>query len=165
MVLGPDQIDQQTGVGIKEAKAKRVSDYLSYELLVESDSWLTDEHKNCHILAAWGVSFKEVYYDPITKQNCSELIPPTDIVINKNTFSLDKAKRITIRLYMTKNEILEKMNSNQFLPVDFEKLKSQSMDNAKKENDSQEENPVYEILKQYCYYDLDNDGYRQCTIN
>src|SRR5690349_20419536 len=38
-VLGPDP------TGIKAQKAKAVSDFFSYELLVDSDTWLMESHK------------------------------------------------------------------------------------------------------------------------
>lgn len=170
-VLGPDtepdvdiKTGQPTGYGKKEKRAKRVRDFLSYELLIESDSWLLDQHKMCHILASWGMAFKKVYYDPFLKKNCSELISPEDIIINQATPSLDRCRRITIRRYMTKNEIIEKQKANYFLDFDLDILDVHSttaMDNVSKENDSREKQPIFEILEQFCYYDLDDDEYEE----
>lgn len=148
-----------TGLGVKESKAKRISDFLSYEMLIESDTWLPDQHKLCHILAAWGMAFKEVYYDKVLETNCSEVLAPEDVIINHNITSLDRTNRITIRLYMTKNQIIERIRSGEFLDVDLDLMSSHMMDNLDRENDSRESQPVYEILKQYCYYDLDDDEY------
>lgn len=146
----------------KAAKAKRVSDFLSYELLIDSDSWLEDEHRLCHIVAGWGVGFKYVYYDPTTKKNCSELIPPEDIIINNNHYGpLNKAPRITIRQYLTQNDIISKIRTGYFLDVDFNEIESNKSDNTARENNSQEINPVVEVLKQICWYDLDGDDYKE----
>lgn len=165
-VLGQDFVDPNTGLGVKEQKAKRVSNFLSYEMLVESSTWLTDEHKLNTIVAAWGIGFKEVYYDPISKKNCSELLPPEDVIINNNVTSLEKAPRITIRKYLTANEIESRIRSGEFNEIDLTKINTTIADNRAHQNDSRDETPVYEFLKQYTYCDLDEDGYDEpyCVI-
>lgn len=146
----------------KAEKARRVSDFLNYELLIESDSWQEDEHRLCHIVAAWGVGFKEVYYDPATKKNCSELLSPEDVIINNNLYgSIDKARRITIRQYLTKNDIIEKQRTGYFLDMDIDTLVANHVDNPTRMNNAQERDPVIECLKQFCYIDLDDDGYAE----
>ncbi len=166
-VIGEDQVitdpntGQSTGMGVKETAAKKLSDDASYELLVKSDTWLPDQHKLCHMLAAWGMAFKELYYNSERQETCFELVSPDDIVINKNETSLEKCRRITRRIYLTKNDIVEKQRSGQFLEFDLDKLKTSMVDNKNKENDSREESPIYEILRQFCYIDLDDDGYEE----
>lgn len=167
-VLGKDQpeIDPQTqqptGFGIKEQKAKRISDYYNYKFLIKSDSWLADEHKLCHIVSGWGTGFKRVYHDPVTNENCSEVIPPEDVIINHNTISLDKCRRITIRHYLTKNDIIEQQRAGLFLDIDLDKLDHHTTDNEDQQNDSRDKHPVYEFLQQFRYLDLDDDDYEEC---
>ncbi len=167
VVLGDDQpainpqTGQPTGKGIKETKADSVTDFLSYEKLIESDSWLLEEHKICTILSAWGMAFKECYYDHATDRVCDEFIPPEDVIINHNTISLNKCRRITIRKYFTKNDIMEHVLSGTFLDIDPDELSHDLMDNESQQNDSREINPGYEVLKQYCYLDLDDDDYAE----
>src|SRR6185437_12859647 len=160
---GPQQQQPQVKLEwVKAEKAKRVSDFLSYELLIESDSWLEDEHRLMGIVSAWGVGFKELYYDASIQKNCSELIPPEDVIINNNLYGpLENARRITIRKYLTKNDIIEKIRAQEFLDFDFDELESNEMTNNAHQNDSKESNPVIEFFKQLCYIDLDNDGYEE----
>lgn len=147
---------------VKSAKAKRVSDFMSYELLIESDSWLEDEHRLNNIVASWGTGFKQVYYDPNTNKACSELLSPEDVIINNNLFgALDKCRRYTIRQYLTKNEIVEKIHADYFLDIEFQDIQSNLMDNKAHENAQDELNPVVECLRQFCYLDLDKDGYEE----
>jgi chaperonin GroES len=165
-ILGKDEpiVDPQTGQPIpglykKKEKASRVSSFLNYEKLIESDTWLKDTHKLCHIVASWGTAFRQVYYDPITKKNCSDLIAPEDVIINHNISCLEKAPRITIRHYLTKNDMVSYQRSGYFLDLNLENLESGTNDGQK--NDSRELMPVHEFLCQLCYLDLDEDGYAE----
>jgi chaperonin GroES len=150
-VLGPDPNNQ------KEDKAKRVSDFLSFDLLVESDTWLLDKHKLLTGLSAWGVAFQRIYYDPVDKVNVIENIPQEQVVINTNIQSLKKAPRITVIHYLSKNDLLEKIRNGEFCEIDLEELDRYG--NQVTNQDSQEPNPIFELHEQATYIDLDNDGY------
>jgi hypothetical protein len=163
-VLGDDsqpevnpQTGQPTGNNVKAAKAARVSSYLNYEFLIESDTWLKDMHKACHILSSWGTSFMQVTYDPVYKKNNHELIEPEHVIINHNTNSLEKAPRITIRHYLTKNDVIQNIRAGFFLDVDLDCLDTQPNDGE--QSNSEDDHPVHEFLCQTCYIDLDDDGY------
>lgn len=156
-VLGPDP------QGIKAAKAEQVSNFFSYDLLVDSDSWLKESHKLIHMVCAWGTGYRKLHFDVGQDKVLSEVISPEDVIINSNTSSIDKSRRITVRNFMTKNEITEYVRSDRFLDVDIDSLKSG--DNREEDlQDLQDTNPVYEILEQFCYIDLDEDGYEEPYI-
>jgi hypothetical protein len=155
-VLGPDP------EGIKAAKAATVSAFFSYDLLIDSDSWLKESHKLIHMVSAWGTGYRKLYFDEGQDKVLSEVLSPEDVVINSNTASLDKARRITIRNYMTKNEIIEYIRSNKFSEVDVDTFKIGVA--ADENQDITDTNPVYEILEQLCYIDLDEDGYEEPYI-
>lgn len=156
-VLGPDP------QGIKAEKARNVSDFFSYDLLVDSDSWLKESHKLIQMLCAWGTAYRKLYYDNNQDKVLSEVISPEDVIINANTSSIDKARRITVRNFMTKNQIIENIRSEKFLDIEIEDLKA---GDSREEDgrDLQDTNPVYEILEQFCYIDLDEDGYEEPYI-
>lgn len=154
-VLGPDPD------GLKAIKAKMVSDFFSYDLLVDSKSWLKESHKLIQMLCAWGTAYRKLYFDENQDKVLSEVISPEDVIINSNTSSIDKSRRITIRNFMTKNEIVEQIRSDRFLDVDVDKLKVGPSSTDEDLQDLQDTNPVYEILEQFCYLDLDEDGYEE----
>ena len=151
-VLGPDP------QGIKQEKARMVSEFFSYELLVDSDSWLKESHKLLQMVAAWGTGYRKPYYDDNLDKALSFVVNPEDVVINSNTSCLEKARRITVKNYMTKRDIVEYVRSDKFLDVDVEELKTGEEEDGR---DLQDSNPVYEILEQFCYMDLDDDGYEE----
>jgi chaperonin GroES len=150
-VLGPDPD------GTKAAKAKSVGDFFSYELLVDSDSWLLESHKLIQMLCAWGTAYRKLSYDDNQDKVLSEVISPEDVIINANTTCIEKARRITVRNYMTKNQIIEHIRADKFLDIDLDELTA-SMSEKDEVGDV---NPVYEILEQFCYIDLDEDGYEE----
>lgn len=150
-VAGPD-VD-----GVKAQKASAISNFFSYELLIDSNSWLKEAHKLIMMFCAWGTAYKKLYFDEGQDKVLSEVISPEDVIINTNTSSIDKARRITVRNYLTKNQIIEYVRAGRFLDVE-DKIDSFNTD----EHD--EVNPVYEILEQFCYIDLDEDGYEEPYI-
>lgn len=158
-VLGPDP------AGIKAQKAKIVSDFFSYDLLVDSDSWLLESHKLIQMLCAWGMAYRKPYYDESRDKVLSDVISPEDVVINSNTSCIEKARRITVKNYVTKNEITEYIRSERYLDVDIDRLKAGPSEVEENElQDLLDTNPVYEILEQFCYIDLDEDGYEEPYI-
>lgn len=156
-VLGPDPD------GMKAMKAEKVSSFFSYDLLIDSDSWLKESHKLIGMVCAWGTGYRKLYFDEGQDKVISEVLSPEDVIINSNTASIDKARRITIRNYMTKNEIVEFIRADRFSEVDVDKLTVGTAED-KDGSDTTDTNPVYEILEQFCYIDLDEDGYEEPYI-
>lgn len=156
-VLGPDPD------GAKAAKAEAVSNFFSYDLLVDSDSWLKESHKLIQMYCAWGMGYRKPYYDENQDKVLSEVLSPEDVIINSNTTCIEKSRRITVRNYMTKREITEFIRADKFVDVDIDSLKA-GYNREEDCQDLQDNNPVYEILEQFCYLDLDEDGYDEPYI-
>jgi len=152
-VLGPDQDGQ------KQQLATRMTDFASYSFLLESKVWLKDTHKLCAIVSSWGTAFRQVYFDHRTKRVCDEVLCPEDVIINHNTTSLEKARRITIRSWMTQNELVEMSRAGVFCDIDTDDLEKRH--DEQENGDSREIQPNLEILGQFLYIDLDDDGYAE----
>lgn len=157
-VLGPDPD------GTKAQKAEIISNFFSYDLLIDSDSWLKESHKLIHMVCAWGTGYRKLRFDVGQDKVLSEVLSPEDVIINANTASIDKARRITIRNFMTRNEITEHIRGNRFSDVEIDDLKAGSTGDSEDIRDLEDTNPVYEILEQFCYIDLDEDGYEEPYI-
>lgn len=163
-VLGKDspEIDpvtqQPTGMGIKAAKSKRVTDYMNYKILIKSKTWLTEEHKLNSIVASWGTGFKRVKYNYITDCAESELLDPENVIINHNVSSLNRAPRITILQCMYANDIVCKQRAGEYLDIDLSLFDTSNVENDDHESDPRDPNKTYEFLEQFCWMDLDEDG-------
>lgn len=175
-IIETDRIVKVLPVGddpqeLKRDRAERVSAHMSYQRLVQSDTWEPDTDKLLHMLPIVGVCFRKVYYDAVSGIIESDLCSPQDIVVNHTVSGLDKAYRITHRYTLNKNEIIEKIRSNYFIDFDIEKSDKMvdtsldwdtSLDSG--EYSKEEDNVVLEFLEQHTYLDLDGDGYEEPWI-
>lgn len=144
--------------GVKLRRAKRVSDYMSYQLSCESHDWEDNTDKLLQVLPVLGTVFKKTYYDASEKRNVSLLCVPDKIVVNYDTQSLESARRITHILMMYKNDIIERQRRGIF-------TKDIDVDMLKPSDDSTDDTdyPI-DLLEQHCFLDLDGDGYKEPYI-
>lgn len=158
--------------GSKSDRAERVSAHMSYQRLVQSDTWEPDTDKLLHMLPVIGTCFRKVYYDPIDEVCQSDLCDPSDIVVNHNIASLEKAQRVTHRYLLNKNEVIEKMRSKYYIDMDVERMCGRSpeptkwdtaLDDTNTKNEFDGDMQI-EFLEQHMYCDLDGDGYAEPWI-
>lgn len=153
------------------SKANTISQHMSYQLLYEVKGWEEDMDKLCYILPIIGTCFKKIYYDPVNKTNCSELVLPKNLVVNYWAKSLENARKTHI-LYYTPNRIQELINNDFYLDVKETKdpgnmFRSETTDVATKNlpNDSGDDMFTPRIiLEQHTLLDLDKDGYMEPYI-
>lgn len=149
--------------GSRAARAKRISSYMSYQLLEESESWEEETDKLLIMLPIIGTVFRKTYYDSINKHNCSELCNPQDIVIHNSARSLETARRVSHRLLMYSNDILERINAGIYSDIDIKLLGATNVD-PKLGVDEQDPDKLNEAIEQHTYWDLDGDGYKEPYI-
>lgn len=147
-VQGPDPTGEQT------KRAKRISDYMNYQLLEEYSDWEENTDRLLNIVLTVGVGWKKIYYNPIEKRNISELCTHEDVVINHEIASLDKAQRISHIMHLSTRDLVESMRADLFCEIDSEEL-----DQGLTEGED-----FHEVIEQHRYLDLDNDGYSEPYI-
>ena len=159
--------------GMKNARAKRISKFMSYQLMKQMKGWDEQMDKLLLILPIVGTCFKKSYWDSVKKRNCSHLIMPKDLVVNYWAKSLEEAERKTERIEMPKRVVQERKNAGIFSKVDLAPPTSQSPSAAsgmKQENLQQltpgkdDRTTPYVILEQHTFWDLDEDGYDEPYI-
>ena len=102
----------------KHLKCKRADDlaaHMSYQLLGQSNHWVTDTDQLLMMLPLMGIVFRKSFYNSIIKQPDSKLVSPLDVIVNMAATSLESAQRITHRFSMSANEIMENMNAGLFI--------------------------------------------------
>lgn len=159
--------------GMKTARAQRVENHMSFQILEEDEAWESEMDKVLITQPILGCAFKKTYFDPIKKHNISEYILPKDLVVNYWTKSLETAPRITHVLYMSKNDVYERVVRGLWLEMTEERPAEKIggglqnvQDKAQGLNSPQsiDTSTPYEILEHHCFLDLDGDGYGEPYI-
>lgn len=155
--------------GTKTERAIRVGKHMSYQLLEQMDDWEEEMDRLLFALPIVGCMFKKTYYSGVLQKNISELVYPTELVVNYWAKNLEEAERVTHVLRLTDNDIYERVQEGLYL--DQELSKAVELDQDKTVTDKQfnaevpnDDTLTYRILEQHCYLDLDQDGYKEPYI-
>lgn len=149
-VVGRDKENQ------KYEQARRVGQYMSWQLIKSLKEWMPDTDKLLHVLPVVGHLFRKLFYDPSLKRVSSQLIMPDKLCINYTASSLETARRITHILDNThRNTVVSNQRAGIWLDVE---LHAEPVEN---EPDTEE---YYCFLEQHKYLDLDDDGYEEPYI-
>ena len=166
-VIGDDPTGQ------KDARAHRVSQHMSYQILEEDLNWEAEMDRVLISQPIVGCAFKKSYFDPILKHNVSENILAKDFVVNYWTKDLATSPRVTQIQYMSRNDIYERVARGLFVKMteimpaavpQSNLTLSQNKAQGMQAPDSIDESTPYEILEQHTYIDLDGDGYAEPYI-
>jgi len=137
--------------GLKFKKGGRVCDYLNYKLLDEDSSWWDEHDKLLHVVSAIGTAFTKTCYNPLTGKVESKLINYRDIIVNNSAPSLDEAARISHRVMMSKNAVIQGIRSGFYSDVELSSMMA----------DDETKGPEIEFIEQHCLLDLDGDDYEE----
>ena len=138
-------------------KAQRISSFMSFQLLSLMEDWEEGVDQLLFTLPAIGCVFKKSYFDSIERKSVSQIVFADDLVVNYFAESLERAPRVTHRIYLYHNEIVERINSGIFIKFDVSELGQAASD---KTADVDEDTP-HLFLEQHRWYDLDGDGYQE----
>lgn len=150
--------------GSKEQRARRVSEHMSYQLLVESDDWEAALDKLLPMLSVVGTVHKKTWFDPINNRNVSELCNYDELIINNSVKSLEDARRVSHVLHMHKNTILEYIRAGLYSDKVIERLFSDTQNDTDDVPAIDLHQEFHEVVEQHCYFDLDRDGYEEPYI-
>lgn len=146
--------------GSKFDRAQRICEFMSFQVLNDMVDWEEGVDQLLFTLPAIGCAFKKSYFDSLERRNVSELVFADDLIVNYFAESLERAPRITHRIYLYHNEIVERINSGVFTQFDIAELGQATSD---KTSNTDNETP-HLFLEQHRWYDLDGDGYQEPYI-
>lgn len=148
-VMGADPM------GEKSAKADRVSQHMSYQLLYEVENWEGDMDTLLHQIPIIGCSFKKIYeHDGEQAGFCNDLVSAFDLVVNQRAKSLETVPRITHVFPLYPHEIEERRRSGYFLDEELPGVGT----------DSNDTDAPHMFLEQHRYWDADGDGIKEPWI-
>ena len=163
--------------GMRQLRADRVEEHMSYQILEEDEDWESEMDKVLITQPIIGCAFKKTYHDPVRKINVSENVLAKDLVVNYWTKSLETAPRVTHVLQMSKNEIYERVARGLWDDVGEERpqqssgiIQNNNLQNAQDKaqgmsppQPTDTSTPI-EILEHHCHIDFDDDGYEEPYI-
>ncbi len=166
-VYGDDHDGQLNDAG------QLISQHMSWQIFSEDEDWEEEQDKLFLVEAILGCAFKKSYFDKSSGRNNSELVMPSDLVVNYWTSDLDTAPRITHIRYVSRNDIIEKERQGVYCKDDEDgygtiqkpellgplaMVRDQTQGTTPDMSDH--EQPVI-LLEQCCWMDLDSDGYKE----
>lgn len=153
IVIGKDP------TGEKYEKGERVSNYMSYQLMHDMDSWEEDMDKMLMMLPVVGTMFKKTWYDPSEDKVKSCVVLPKNLVVNNWAKSLHNVERISEVIEMSPRLVQERKNQDLFIDVDLGTPRSMEGDYT-----AQDDTTPYTLVEQHTFYDDDDDGYAEPYI-
>lgn len=160
--------------GRKTKAAKRVSNYMTWQLLEGDEYWVEDHDKALLVQAIMGCAFKKTWWDPLRRKVTSRLVFPQDLVVNywcKN--EVDAAPRATHVIPMSSNDIYARVSSGKYIGYDSDERAFSNMEpditpmeEATIAREGVERPPLdrttpHEMLEQLTWLDMDEDGYEE----
>jgi len=166
LISGTDIVRMRTtgqDDGKKAARAKRVSQHMSYQVLEEDEDWEEEMDRLLITLPIVGCSFKKSYFDKSKGYPISIHVMASDLVVNYFTKSLETAPRITHIIPLTRNEVEERFRSGVFRKIDLGSpvVYSEEEKNRNDLTQPYDDTTPFIFLEQCCYEDLDGDGYAE----
>lgn len=149
--------------GEKLEQARRVSSFMSYQLLHEVEDWEESMDKLLIQLPVVGVLFKKTYWCPVKKIIVSEVVHPKNFVVNYWTKNLASSERMSEIIPMSPRLVKERMMSGTFLDIELGSapLPEQTHRYTTLQAPAADNTTPYSIIEQHTYLDLDDDGYKE----
>jgi len=160
------QVIGQDPMGEKEARAKRISTHMSYQVMFEMEDWEEEMDRLLLTLPIVGTVFKKTYWSQEKQRNESCLVFPKDLVVNYWAKSLEDAERKTQIYQYNKRKIKEKQLQGIYADVELPSpsqylLEPDKIRSTYQTQTDDDETTPYVILEQHMFYDLDGDGYAE----
>ena len=160
--------------GIEAARAQRVSEHMSYQVMEEDEAWEEVHDRILITVPIVGCAFKKIFFDPRLGYNVSSFVPARNLYIPYFASSLESATRITEYVEVAPNDMVSLVRMGLFLKETLENTPTFSGDvstlsqvkdtvQGVREVADDHDRP-YETLEQHSWLDLDGDGYKEPYI-
>ena len=175
--------------GDKAARADRIATHMSWQCLEQDPSWEEDHDKLCLVTALAGCAFIKKGFEPGPGRQMTQLVLPRHFVINYWSRSIRDSPRYTHTFYLNANNIRQREIDGRFRVLksdedtkneDYEKNRDgpvrpessageDAIEAAKDQRQGitkpqQDDVTPWFTGEQYCWIDLDGDGYEEPYI-
>lgn len=162
--------------GQEAAKAARIGEHMSWQLMEESMSWEEDTDRALLIKAIVGCVFKKTYRDGARRSNASDIVMAQDLVFDYYASDVESCRRKTHIISMYRNEVHEAIMAGTFFDVREEPWYQSPAQPKHDTTDTNRDNRLgisptqadeatpFTFLEQHLWMDLDGDGYEEPWI-
>lgn len=142
--------------GEKELKARKVAEYMNWQLYWENDDFELELDRLLNKLALIGFVCTKTYFDPIRQIVKTEVCEPEDLIINCNAKSIEDATRISHVIHVKLNDLISGSRQGIYCEDVVDKLVN--------EYSKEEITKDIDIIEQHVTLDLDEDDYEEPYI-
>jgi hypothetical protein len=163
-VFGPPGLAKTFPVGRNDIRrAKNVENFLNWQLMHEMEEYEEQFDKLLQLLPLNGVAFKKIYYSKELDRPVTENIDALDLVLPYGTRSFDDSRRMTHRLWLHYDQLLDREARGLYRNVEKIRQMPESEDDsdlqqtalqASGENPTRKEEKPHLILEVHKNYDL-----------
>ena len=102
-----------------EEQAKRVKDYMNYQITQEMPEYFPDLDQMLFQLPLIGHTFKKVWWDANLERQCSQFVKAEDFVVSPESKDLYTSNRYTHVIRMPKNDFNKYVKAGYYLPSKY----------------------------------------------
>ena len=147
----------------KAAQAKRVQEYLNYQLIEVMTEYRSETEKLLFSLPLAGSAFRKIYFDPSLGRPTSMFVPAEDFVVAYNEGELQQAERYTHMMTRSTNQIKKLQVSGFYRDVELTPSHVEDNPIREKYNEIGGVTPSYESREKHqlleMHVDIDLPGY------
>ncbi len=144
-----------------EEQAKRVKDYMNYQITQEMPEYFPDLDQMLFQLPLVGHTFKKIWWDANLERQCSQFVKAEDFVVSPESKDLYTSIRYTHVIRMPRNDFNKYVQSGFYLPS---KYTSEDIDpsgdigseiEGVEPYNSESKDEVMTLLEMHCYQSFD----------
>ena len=147
----------------REKQAKRVQEYLNYQLIEVMTEYRSETEKLLFSLPLAGSAFRKIYFDPSLGRPTSMFVPAEDFVVAYNESELEQAERYTHVMNRSTNQIRKLQVSGFYRDVELTPSNIENNSITDKYNEIGGVRPSYENDERHqlleMHVDVDLPGY------
>tara|TARA_R110000824_G_scaffold5307_1_gene24613 strand:- start:2587 stop:5190 length:2604 start_codon:yes stop_codon:yes gene_type:complete len=147
----------------REKQAKRVQDYMNYQLIEVMTEYRSETEKLLFSLPLAGSAFRKIYFDPSLGRPTSMFIPAEDFVVSYNESELEQAERYTHVMNRSTNQVRKLQVSGFYRDIELTTSYIEENPITSKFNEiggvspSGDNNERHQLLEMHC--DIDIPGF------
>ena len=170
LLRGPEivkcKVVGQDPQGTKAARATRVSQHLSWQVMEQDENWEEIHDRLLMTVPIVGCDFTKSYFDPVKGHNVTEQVLAQDLVMDYHSRSVKECDRKTHVFKLYPREIRERQLAGIYSDKDLRPVETPQVTDADQRQGIApppfwESNTARELGEVHCFLDLDGDRYAE----